>query len=108
MVQSKVHHNLWTKPIVQFWVLQNPLKNWTELNLTIPIHNTNTKYGSLLAVNAHHLKDSTTSTVNGTMNTPNGINRKLLCHNGRMLRESLRVHELVHFSNVGLGEEEKT
>ena len=26
----------WTKPIVQFWVLQNPLKNWTKPNLTIP------------------------------------------------------------------------
>jgi hypothetical protein len=36
MVQSKVRHNLWTEPIVQFLVLQNPLKNWTELNLTIP------------------------------------------------------------------------
>ena len=36
-VRSKVHHNQWTEPIVQFWVLQNPLKNRTEPNLTVPI-----------------------------------------------------------------------
>jgi hypothetical protein len=35
MVQSKVHHNQWIELIVQFEVLQNPLKNRTELNLTI-------------------------------------------------------------------------
>ena len=35
-VRSKVHHNQWTEPIVQFWVLQNPSKNQTKLNLTIP------------------------------------------------------------------------
>ena len=40
MVQSKVRYNLWTEPIVQFWVLQNPLKNRTELNLTIPTNTT--------------------------------------------------------------------
>jgi len=34
-VGSNIHHNQWTEPIVRFWVLQNPLKNWTELNLTI-------------------------------------------------------------------------
>ena len=37
MVWSKVHHNQWTKPIVLFGVLQNPLKNQTEPNLTIPM-----------------------------------------------------------------------
>ena len=36
MVWSKVHHNQWTEPIVQFGVLQNPFKNQTEPNLTIP------------------------------------------------------------------------
>jgi len=36
-VRSKVHHNQWTEPIVQFWVLQNPLKNQTKPNLTIPM-----------------------------------------------------------------------
>ena len=35
-VWSKVRHNQWTEPIVQFRVLQNPLKNRTEPNLTIP------------------------------------------------------------------------
>ena len=36
MVRSKVHYNLWTKLIVWFWVLENPLKNQTKPNLTIP------------------------------------------------------------------------
>ena len=36
MVWSKVWHNQWNEPIVQFRVLQNPLKNQTEPNLTIP------------------------------------------------------------------------
>ena len=36
MVRSKVHHNQWTEPIVRFGVLQNPLKNRTKPNLTIP------------------------------------------------------------------------
>jgi hypothetical protein len=38
MVWSKVRHNQWTEPIVRFRVLQNPLKNRTEPNLTIPIY----------------------------------------------------------------------
>ena len=37
MVRSKVHCNQWTEPIVQFGVLQNPLKNRTGPNLTIPM-----------------------------------------------------------------------
>ena len=36
MVRSKVRYNLWTEPIVRFWVLENPLKNRTKPNLTIP------------------------------------------------------------------------
>ena len=39
----------WTEPIVRFRVLQNPLKNRTEPNLTIPIL-TNQQLDKLVAV----------------------------------------------------------
>jgi hypothetical protein len=65
MVRSKVHHNQWTEPIVQFGVLQNPLKNWTEPNLTIPTPNRSKicnfsppKYCTISINSTRHTSDS--------------------------------------------------